>query len=130
MRHRGTCTSRVELFELWIEVVARDGHHRRSVLDSATAVELSLAKLRDQALTGATTRLAEYVAKNVTHIERLAKFLRTMGKVLPDNITEELAQPRNKAIHEGHGLDEETAAKALVKAEEVVEVAFPWKNLL
>jgi hypothetical protein len=29
-------------------------HHRRSVLDSATAVELCLAKLRDQALTGAT----------------------------------------------------------------------------
>jgi hypothetical protein len=66
----------------------------------------------------------------VTHIERLAKFLRTMGKVLPGNITEEIAQPRNKAIHEGHGLDKETATKALVKAEEVVDVAFPWKNLL
>jgi HEPN domain-containing protein len=106
------------------------GHHRRSVLDSATAVELSLTKLRDKALKSATVQLAEYVGKNVAHIERLAIFLRAMGKVLPDNITEEIAQPRNKAIHEGHELDEETAAKALVKAEEVVDLAFPWKKLL
>jgi len=106
------------------------GHYRRSVLDSATAAELSLAKLRDTALKSATARLAEYVGKHVTHIERLAAFLRAMGKAPPDNITEEIAQPRNKAIHEGHELDEETAARALAKAEEVVDLAFPWKKLL
>ena len=106
------------------------GHYRRSVLDSATAAELSLAKLRDHALTRTSTPLAEYVGKNVTQIDRLATFLRAMGESPPDNITEAIAQPRNKAIHEGYEPDDETAAKALRKAEEVVDLAFPWKKLL
>ena len=106
------------------------GHFRRSVLDSATAAELGLAKLRDDALKKAEKRLAAYVRKNVRQINNLAAFVKAMGGSPPENITEDIAEPRNKAIHGGREPDEETAAKAFVKAEEVVDLAFPWKKLL
>lgn len=106
------------------------GQFRRSVLDSATAAELALVKLRDDALTGTNARLTEYLGKKVTQIDRLAAFLRAVGESPPENITEDIARPRNKAIHEGHEPDEETAVKALTKAEEVVDQAFPWRKLL
>jgi hypothetical protein len=105
-------------------------HHRRSVLDSATAAEIALARLRDEAVRNGPTGLAEYIRKNVTEIKRLAGFLKTVGVEIPENITERIAQPRNKAIHLGHELDFEIATKALGKAEEIVDLAFPVDTLL
>lgn len=105
------------------------GHHRRSVLDSATAAELSLAKLRDDLLSSGNQRLASYVGKEVWSLSAIAKFLRAMNQSLPD-IKKAIVEPRNKAIHQGHEPDEATAAKALATADEVVGLAFPWKTLL
>lgn len=106
------------------------GQHRRSVLDSATAAELSLAKLRDDFLKSSNTRLAGYVSRNVRQIDGLSKFVKEMGRKVPDGIKGELSEPRNKAIHAGNELDKKTADAALGKAEEVVDLAFPWKKLL
>jgi hypothetical protein len=49
---------------------------------------------------------------------------------IPENITGRIGQPRNKAIHQGHGLDADIATKALEKAEEIVDLAFPLDALL
>lgn len=106
------------------------GHYRRSVLDSATAAELSLAKLRDAYLGNSDARLASYVSTKARQIEGLSRFLKDMGRRLPDGIKDDLNEPRNKAIHAGHELDEETADAALRKAEEIVDLAFPSKKLL
>jgi hypothetical protein len=106
------------------------GQHRRSVLDSATAAELSLAKLRDDYLGSSDGRLAGYVGRKARQIGGLSRFLKDMGRRLPDGIEGDLNEPRNRAIHAGHELDEETADAALGKAEEVVDLAFPWKTLL
>jgi hypothetical protein len=106
------------------------GHLRRSVLDSATAAELGLAKLRDDAIANSGARLAGYLRGRVRQIEGLSKFLSALGRNLPDRIREEISEPRNKAIHAGHEPDEETANKALGKAEEILDLAFPWKKLL
>jgi hypothetical protein len=107
------------------------GHHRRSVLDSATATELSLAKLRDDYLLAeGNSRLAAFVGRRARHIDGIAKFLRDMGLELPGRIKEEISDPRNVAIHAGQELDEMTAGAALEKAEEVVDLAFQWKKLL
>jgi len=106
------------------------GHHRRSVLDSATSTELSLAKLRDDYLLAESNpRLAAFVGRRARHIDGIAKFLRDMGRDLPGGIKEEISDPRNVAIHAGQELDEMTAGAALEKAEEVVDLAFPWKKL-
>lgn len=106
------------------------GHFRRSVLDSATAAELGLAKLRDDALADGDIRLGDYVRGRARQIEGLSKFLSALGRNLPDRLREEISEPRNKAIHVGREPDEETATKALEKAEEVLDLVFPWKKLL
>jgi hypothetical protein len=106
------------------------GRYRRSVLDSATAAELGLAKLRDDDLAGSGALLQKYVQGKAQQISRLSEFLSTMGNELPEKIQQEIGEPRNKAMHEGHEPDEETATKALDKAEQVVDLAFPWRKLL
>ena len=106
------------------------GLYRRSVLDSATAAELGLAKLRDDQLSESKARLEGYVRGKAQQIGGLTEFLSRMGRRLPERIQQEIGEPRNKAIHEGREPDEETATKALEKAEEVLDLAFPWKKLL
>jgi hypothetical protein len=105
------------------------GQYRRSVLDSATAAELALAKIRDDELAGSRRRFAHYVRERSQQINRLTEFLSAMDRKIPSLIQQEIAEPRNKAIHEGHKPDESVATAALAKAEEVVGLAFPWKNL-
>jgi hypothetical protein len=107
-----------------------ESNHRRAVLDAATAAEISLAELRDKAVQGADSGLAVYIEKKVAQIDRLAGFLRAVGETLPENITEDIARPRNDAIHRGHDPSKEIAAKALLKAEEITELATPWSSLL
>jgi hypothetical protein len=53
-----------------------------------------------------------------------------MDRRLPPEITKAIAEPRHKAIHQGQEPDEATATLALEKAEEVIDLAFPWKRLL
>lgn len=118
-------------------IFLRDARHarniaryRRSVLDSATAAELGLAKLRDDELAESKPPLESYVREKAQQIGRLSEFLSAMGRTLPERIQQEIGKPRNQAIHEGREPDEETATKALKKAEEVVDLAFPLKKLL
>jgi hypothetical protein len=106
------------------------GHHRRSVLDSATAAELALAKLRDESLAASPAHIARYVRKSVRQFGRLAAFLEMSRTDIPTDADKEIGIPRNEAIHAGHELDEETAEKALARAEQIVDLAFPWKKLL
>lgn len=104
--------------------------YRRSVLDTATAAEIALTKLRDDVLAGSNPKVVEYVQEKAQQIGRLVEFLRQQGQKLPDRIQQEIAQPRNRAIHEGREPDKATAIKALEKAEEVLDLAFPGKKLL
>lgn len=106
------------------------GRYRRSVLDAATAAEIALTKVRDDLLVGSDPKVGEYVQGRAQQIGRLVGFLDKQGQTLPDRIQQEIAEPRNKAIHEGREPDEATAIKALEKAEEVLDLAFPWKKLL
>lgn len=106
------------------------GHFRRSVLDSATATEVALAKLRDDALASSDQKVGAYVQESAQQVRRLVEFLKAVGQKLPDAIIQEVGTPRNRAIHEGKDPNEATATKALKKAEEVLDLAYPWKKLL
>lgn len=106
------------------------GRYRRSVLDSATAAEVALAKLRDDYLIGGDAKVHEYVAEKARQLRWLEEFLRAVGIELPGAISQDISKPRNDAIHEGHKPSQETAGKALSKAAEVVDLAFPHKKLI
>ncbi|HEY2054113.1 MAG TPA: hypothetical protein VGH14_09280 [Solirubrobacterales bacterium] len=99
------------------------------MLDSATAAELALAKLRDDSLAASPAHIARHIRKSVRHIGRLATFLQMSRTDIPTDVDKEIGIPRNEAIHAGDDLDEETAEKALAKAEQLVDLAFPWKKL-
>lgn len=68
--------------------------------------------------------------KEAKQLSGLAEFLRDMNQKLPAKIQQDISEPRNKAIHQGHEPDGAIAASALAKAEEIVDLAFPWKKLL
>ena len=104
--------------------------YRRSVLDAATATEVALTKLRDDALANSDPKVGAYVQENSQQVRRLVEFLKAVGLTLPDAIVQEVGTPRNRAIHEGKDPDKSTATKALAKAEEVVDLAYPWNGLL
>jgi hypothetical protein len=104
--------------------------YRRSVLDAATATEVALAKLRDDALLSSDQKVGAYVQESAQQVRRLVEFLKAVGQKLPDAIVQEVGTPRNRAIHEGKDPDKATATKALMKAEEVLDLAYPWQKLL
>lgn len=104
--------------------------YRRSVLDSATAAEVGLTKLRDNSLSKADPQIDSYVRGKAQQINRLIDFLGSMGQKLPARIQQEVGEPRNRAIHEGEEPNETTARQALAKAEEIVDLSYPWKTLL
>jgi hypothetical protein len=103
---------------------------RRSVLDSATAAEVALAKLRDDALKPATPGVATYVQGRARQLGGLLEFHKVNKQSLPEGIQEEIALPRNQAIHSGAEPTGGAAGKCLKKAEEVVDLAFPHSQLL
>jgi hypothetical protein len=53
-----------------------------------------------------------------------------MNLSLSPDLTKAIAEPRNKAIHQGDEPDEATAMLALATAEQVVDLAFTRKRLL
>lgn len=106
------------------------GRHRRAVLDAATAAELGLARLRDDHLDSATPALADYVAGKGRQIGGLTEFLVAVGQELPARIQQEVGEPRNDGIHESQEPDAGTAANAVAKAQEIVDLALPPTQLL
>ena len=126
----GTDPPEAHLFLRDARTALNAGRYRRSVLDSATAAELALAKLRDDELAGSDVRLAAYVQKRASQVRTLSEFLKKMHRPLPGRINEDIGEPRNEAIHRGREPSEAQAGGALEKAEEVVDVALPWKKLL
>ena len=104
--------------------------YRRSVLDSATATEVALTKLRDDYLAQGDSAVGGYVEGKARQISGLEGFVRSVGVPLPGGIQQRVSEPRNDAIHEGKEPSRDVTSKALAKAREVVDTAFPWKGLL
>jgi hypothetical protein len=91
---------------------------------------VALTKLRDDLLDSSNSKVGAYVAGKVRQISGLEGFLRSVGIKLPGAIQQEVSEPRNDAIHQGTEPSQQRANKALVKASEVVDMAFPWKGML
>jgi len=104
--------------------------YRRAVLDAATATEMALTKLRDDTLATVTPELAAYVQTKSQQISGLVEFHKRNRQPLPDRIQQDIAEPRNKAIHEGKEPSLDVAKECLLKAEQVVEQVFPRRQLL
>jgi hypothetical protein len=102
--------------------------YRRAVIDACTAAELSVTALIDRKFDLAGTSQVDREDQFSNH-HGLAKLVELhnsfkSGK-LPKRLFQEVGAPRNKAAHAGALSSEQEATAALVKAAEVVNMAYP-----
>lgn len=106
--------------------------YRRVVIDACTAAELSVTALIDRKFDLAGTSQADREDQFSKH-HGLAKLIELhnsfkTGK-LPRRLYQEVGAPRNKAAHVGARSSEAEARAALVKAAEVVAMAYPLSTI-
>jgi hypothetical protein len=105
----------------------REGSTRRAVLDSATAAEISLAKLIDANTAFAGEPIRKAIRDANRDLGRATRTLReTFSIGLRSDIQEGLVAPRNRAIHAGIEPTLATARLALEIASGLVELATPY----
>jgi hypothetical protein len=105
--------------------------NRRSVLDSATAAEISLAKLLDAHIASESESDRKAIRKSNNNLGRLITTLpKKYGIALRDDIQSGLATPRNDAIHAGIEPSRDAVRLALDIAAELVELATPYAELV
>lgn len=103
---------------------------RRSILDSATAAEISLAALLDINYESASESERQELRKANNSIMRMTRTLRQLGVSLSADIKKGLAECRDKAIHTGSEPSLTEARLAHEIATEIVEMASPKAELL
>jgi hypothetical protein len=108
------------------------GEYRRAVIDACTAAELSVTALIDRKFEIAGTSQKDREDQFSEH-HGLAKLIELhngfkAGK-LPKRLYQEVGAPRNKAAHVGAMSSESEARAALIKAAEVVAIAYPLGSI-
>jgi hypothetical protein len=97
------------------------GNYRKSILDSATAVELCLNNVLKAKLL-VDMALKNTILKNYNSISKKRELLNVIGVQLPNyDYQKEFEEIRNKAIHAGHLPNANQAEKAYSIARDVLE---------
>jgi HEPN domain-containing protein len=105
--------------------------YRSSVLDAATAAEIALTELQARSFpSGMSRHDKDDLKKRYRQFDGLLDSLALMNVSRPAHVRDEVANPRNDAIHQGKEPSEEAARHCLAKAQEVVEHVFPIDSLL
>jgi hypothetical protein len=104
---------------------------RRAVIDAGTAAELAMTALIDRKLTSMNLLQREKLFEKNRGLWELSNLMleRDAG-TRPDGLQQELAEPRNRAAHDGALLSEAKANAAISVAAELVEQAYPLASLL
>lgn len=106
--------------------LSRAGEHRRAVLEAGTAAEMALTSLLETHLypAGDAIREALLDRKTLGALKDLA--LKLIPDKVPQQLKDDLITPRNAAVHKAtEVVSQDTAQKAIAKAAEVVQQAYP-----
>jgi hypothetical protein len=109
------------------------GQNRRAVIDACTAAELSVTALIDRKFDQLGTSKTDRDQELNTHhgLQRLIQLNNRVGaSTLPRRLQQDVAEPRNRAAHQGEQSSEPEARAAILKATEVVEMAYPLGSLM
>jgi len=100
---------------------------RVAVIDAATASEIALTTFVSEYLVkqGLTSEDTETLLRGHQAINNRSKLATKFGFKLPSNFIENIATPRNKAVHAAHPLSEDEARAAIATAEGVVDQVYP-----
>jgi hypothetical protein len=108
------------------------GEYRRAVIDACTAAELSVTALIDRKFDLAGTSEEDREEQFADH-HGLARLIELHNRFrtgkLPKRLYQEVGDPRNKAAHTGAMPNEAEARAAIVKAAEVLALAFPLDSI-
>jgi hypothetical protein len=101
---------------------------RQCILDSATAFEMALIQLLDLRLNKITPMQKTLIEKKYQGLTNLATALRKLGENLPpeNDIRIKIAEPRNKAIHQGVEVTKSQAVDALGFVKSFIYSKFPY----
>ncbi len=104
---------------------------RRAVIDAGTAAELAMTSLIDPTLTGMNLLQRERIFEKNRGLWELSNLMveRNAG-TRPVRLQQDLAEPRNKAAHDGAALNEAKANAAVAVATDLVEQLHPLAGLL
>lgn len=106
------------------QITARQ--YRRAVIDAGTAAELAMTALIDRTLTNINFLEREKLFETHRTLLKLSNLMAERGAgTRPDRLQQDLAEPRNKAAHEGAMLDESQAIAAVAVAVALVAQLHP-----
>lgn len=108
--------SRVEL---------REGHHRRAVLDAATAAEIALTSMLDDRLKELPQEVAELIRRPNRQLGPLVRTLQHLEIELPSSLQRDLAEVRNRVVHAGYQPSMAEARRTVELAGIIVEQSRP-----
>lgn len=109
------------------------GDFRRGVIDACTAAELSVTALIDRKFDQLGTSQTDREQQLADHhgLQRLIRLNNRLGaSTLPSRLQQDVAEPRNSAAHQGATSSHAEARAAILKATEVVEMAYPLAHLV
>jgi HEPN domain-containing protein len=111
------------------------GEYRLCVIDACSAVETALgaaltAKLRAHRLTSVQTEQLLRLASGIAEAFPVYRELVAAGQaaVSRNRVIDQLANPRNRAVHAGEYLDENVARRAIETAGLIVQEAVPMPH--
>lgn len=111
------------------QITARQ--YRRAVIDAGTAAELAMTALIDRTLTNMNFLEREKLFETHRSLLKLSNLmLEREAGTRPDRLQQDLAEPRNKAAHEGAMLDEAQAVAAVAAAVALVAQLHPLNGYL
>ncbi|HLZ14894.1 MAG TPA: hypothetical protein VKQ34_02775 [Candidatus Saccharimonadales bacterium] len=102
------------------------GKYRQSMLDSATAIEMTLTQLLDNKLTASTPQQRKLLFDKYRQISGLTTALKVLGETIPSDVGTKIGTPRNQAIHKGAEVTEAQAREALQVARSFIYMALPY----
>jgi hypothetical protein len=104
-------------------------NYRTGILDSATAAELTLSEAVSKSISehGGDGKLSDLLLKGRT-LGGLVGLAKGLSVPVPDDISKNLIEVRNRVMHAGHTATEEQARLAIRVAQEVVSMLhqFPF----
>lgn len=102
------------------EAQLRRGHYRRAVIDAATALEVALNEGLEHELRNVGTKLAAALLKERRTLGPLIDLMASLGKV-DTNLAQDVARPRNAAVHRGEAPTRAAAGKAIGAARRAIQ---------
>lgn len=102
--------------------------YRECLLDTATAVEVTLTELLDQALENLTTDQKALLRDKYRGVSQLQAALKKLKIDTPKELQDKVGTPRNLAMHKGAAINEETAKEALFTAKDFIFKRMPLND--